>query len=289
MLKSNELLQAIIPPLAQPTAQFIPLGDHGLGLDVGRGEPGGEPSKLALLFPHTTPPAALPVAEQGAQNFIPQLSWAQERPMIDMGGIIPVQAPADVPQSYRLPPQQQVEKVEPKSAETASRRPVRQSRLKRNFNLVDLSDGGDISDEDESSARRKTNQRRAHQQEQQPQPQRQSVAAAPHGRKRHPSSVLPQMQAQGPLKASAMHSQAHLMNHDPQPLLYPCPLDIYCPRRQRSVSRARPRTSRASINRLKQAAHGTLPLGGGGVSALAILKQDLDEEENSDKDDNDVR
>ena len=42
----------------------------------------------------------------------------------------------------------------------------------------------------------------------------------------------------------------------------PTPVDLPCPRRTRTFRRRQPRTSRASINRLRQAAAGTLPLGG---------------------------
>lgn len=43
--------------------------------------------------------------------------------------------------------------------------------------------------------------------------------------------------------------------------LYPSAIDLPAPRRRRSCTPRQPRSSRASINRLKQAAHGTLPLG----------------------------
>jgi hypothetical protein len=51
----------------------------------------------------------------------------------------------------------------------------------------------------------------------------------------------------------------------------PCPLDYPYPRKSRSEIKTCPKTSRASITRLKQAAHGTLPLGGSKSLALALL------------------
>lgn len=48
-----------------------------------------------------------------------------------------------------------------------------------------------------------------------------------------------------------------------QPILQivvPCPIDLVCPRKMRTYVEVRPRTSRASIAKLKQAAAGCLPL-----------------------------
>ena len=283
-------MQAIFAPISQPTGQSIPFCDHDLGPSVGGGQQDREVSKLELLFSHPNPPTAAPltISEHGAQNFVPQMNWAhQQRPILGIGGAVPVQIPADVPPSYRSPPQpqQQAGKPEPKSAEGGSRRPVRQSRLKRNFNLVDLSDGDDDIDDNEASGggRKQTKRRNSLQQQQA------AVPTVPmhHGRsgKAYPAAAP----AQNPLKAIKTHPHEHIMSHDPLPVLYPCPLDIFCPRRLRSVSKARPRTSRASINRLKQAAHGTLPLGGGDISAFEILKRDLGDEENSEKEEDDIR
>ena len=56
-----------------------------------------------------------------------------------------------------------------------------------------------------------------------------------------------------------------------QEVAFPCPLDTPCPRKVRSELKTCPKTSRASISRLKQAAHGNLPLGGAKSLALTLL------------------
>jgi len=56
----------------------------------------------------------------------------------------------------------------------------------------------------------------------------------------------------------------------------PCPLDTPWPRRLRSEFKAGPKTSKASVTRLKQAAHGTLPLGGSKNLPSALLGEGLE-------------
>jgi hypothetical protein len=141
---------------------------------------------------------------------------------------------------------------EPKNTSAAgillSQRPVRKSSLKRTFTIHELED---CSSDDQKSNRSGKKKKKIF---------------SPAATRPPPQQCLPQER--------------------PQELI-PCLLDTLWPRRPRSELERCPKTSRVSISRLKQAAHGKLPLGGSKSLALALLGEDLERDAGK-LDDNDM-
>ena len=189
---------------------------------------------------------------------------------------------------------------EPASEPQARQRPVRQSRLKRSFNVADLEAEDDLilaatsvgTAGGSTLSRNPSGKQQKRRQQQNSTPatmQKYPSGQASSGRGRPSTASKQQQQQQShqvPLGARA-YPQSHPLASTPTRLpqqVDPCPIDFLFPKKARSASKARPRTSRHSINRLKQAAHGTLPLGGERSAALALLKSGIPAELGGDSD-----
>jgi hypothetical protein len=208
---------------------------------------------------------------------------------LNMGGIVPsayidpesIATQLPEPSSMAMPPPEAAAqpKTTPAVETLSSRRPVRKSSLKRTFNIEDLD--APIDDGGDERANRGKKYKTVTQAE--------ISTQAPHI---HPAALaMMQRHQQGPPRRGRPPSKGHTgrMVHRegvveapvpfPQPPpprpqaqeVIPCPLDTPCPRKHRSQLKTCPKTSRASIARLKQAAHGNLPLGGSKSLAWTLL------------------
>lgn len=124
------------------------------------------------------------------------------------------------------------------ASSSGGRRPMRQSRLRhRNFDL-------ELEEEE----------------------QEEEEFYKPKGGKKGAQVQRPQSAAFEPKRAPIVRQRPSPPQQQvalAAPRMMPfCVIDLPCPRRGRSVGGTRPRSGRASMNRLKQAAHGNLPIGG---------------------------
>lgn len=188
---------------------------------------------------------------------------------------------APLPPAGTAPPSNQL-KEEPTTTpavETLSpRRPVRKSSLKRTFDIEELeAASSEEFKKSNHSGRKKLKER----QNSYNSDGAAGAGASPGARRGRPPSKGRTFSGNTYQNVSTMTEQQQQQEGLPsesmppprpsQEVAFPCPLDTPCPKKVRSELKTCPKTSRASISRLKQAAHGNLPLGGSKSLALTLL------------------
>jgi hypothetical protein len=207
----------------------------------------------ALHFPHP----ALPPLLVRVQNPAPM----QAAPA-------PQLVPQPLPPNPLLVPQpqwQQQAATQPAAAPSGrpaeppppTARPVRSARLnRRSFSLNDEEEPQRSAEASEKSGKRTPGPRR------------------PVGRpKQAPPALAPPLTAQAASRSGGIASPAAVQpaSVNARPVIAVTPFELPCPRRARSRTPSRPRSSRASMQRLKQAAHGALPLGRSKATEAPLL------------------